>query len=83
MGQSTPIRMLYCSKCKAKWQREYALSHFSPELRKWFNVMVVEARGDKALIRCFTCGHEYESQSRAARRELAHFKKRKGLLTGE
>jgi hypothetical protein len=28
MGRSTPVRALYCSKCKAKWSYMYARSNY-------------------------------------------------------
>jgi len=77
MGQSTPTRQLYCSKCKDKWQCKYQMSGFSPEYRRWFNVAVVEDRGEKALVRCLSCGHQYLSGSVAAQRGLNALRKRK------
>lgn len=77
MGSSTPVRQLYCSKCKEKWQRKYQMNGFSPEYRRWFNVAVVQDRGEKALVRCLTCGHEYLSGSVAAQRGLYTLRTRK------
>jgi len=77
MGQSTPTRQLYCSKCKDTWQRKYQMSGFSPEYRRWFNVAVVEDRGEKAFVRCLSCGHQYLSGSVAAQRGLNALRKRK------
>lgn len=45
MGRSTPVRALYCSKCKAKWSYMYARSNYSPTFWRWFNVEVIEVRG--------------------------------------
>lgn len=77
MGTSTPVRQLYCSKCKEKWHRKYQMSNFNPEYWRWFNVSVVEDRGNRALVRCLTCGHEYLSGSVAAQRALNALRKRK------
>lgn len=53
------------------------MSNFNPEYWRWFNVSVVEDRGNKALVRCLTCGHEYLSGSVAAQRGLNALRKRK------
>ncbi len=77
MGRSTPVRQLYCSMCKEKWHRKYQMSNFNSEYWRWFNVSIVEDRGNKALVRCLTCGHEYLSGSVAAQRGLNALRKRK------
>ena len=74
MGRSTPVRALYCSKCKAKWSYMYARSNYSPTFWRWFNVEVIETRGQGVLCRCNTCGHEYVSRGRAAYARIAAMK---------
>lgn len=83
MGRSTPIRQLYCSRCKKKWERQYALSNWNPEYWRWFNVSVIADLGNKALVRCGNCGYEYHSRSIAALRQLDSVRKMRGSLDGE
>jgi hypothetical protein len=64
MSRSTPIRQLYCSRCKAK--------HFLAALcgePKHFNVIVRGRTSSGAAdCRCNTCGHTWISNSARGRR---------------
>lgn len=63
MSRSTPVCQLKCSKCQAK-------ATFAQRFGNAFDVAVYGRYGDYALCRCKTRGHEYKSNSRAAKHRL-------------
>jgi len=67
MGLSTPIRKLFCFKCKQKYRGQFR--HFSVE--------VIRSTGEGVQCRCRNCGHNYTTYSRAAHRQVGYGQKSK------
>lgn len=67
MGNSSPIRSLHCSKC---YEKDWINNELFGEGITWQNVEPIKKAGQLILCKCKTCGHEYKSNSIAARRIL-------------
>lgn len=62
MGLSTPVRKLFCSKCKEKYWGKC----------RHFDIEVLGQKGEGVECRCRQCGHKYITYSRAAFRQTRY-----------
>lgn len=79
MGRSTPVRQLSCSKCRARdgVRVSFERARTGAGFPTWFNVVAVARVGSGVQCRCRSCGHEYVSQSCAARHAMLAVERQK------
>ena len=77
MSQSTPVCLLFCSKCKAKSRQSNPRHHYDRDcVRDYLDVVVVGPVPGGVFCVCKRCGHAYTSKSAAARRALRYKQQR-------